>query len=134
EGGSSTMKSKFTPLLTALLAVMSAPAAMATPDGGIDAAINSFFAPIANAIFGFVFYPIPIGGGAAVPAMVLWLIIAATFFTAYFGFINLRGMKQGVKLIRGDYSDPNDTGEVSHFQALATALSGTVGLGNIAGV
>ncbi|HPF73111.1 MAG TPA: alanine/glycine:cation symporter family protein [Xanthomonadaceae bacterium] len=128
------MKSWLTSLLTALPAVVSAPAALAAPEGGIDAAINGFFAPIAGAIFGIVFYPIPIGGGAAVPAMVLWLIIAATFFTVYFGFINIRGMKQGVKLIRGDYSNPNDTGEVSHFQALATALSGTVGLGNIAGV
>lgn len=68
------------------------------------------------------------------PAMVLWLIIAATFFTLYFRFVNVRGFMQGLRLIRGDYSNPRDKGEVSHFQALATALSGTVGLGNIAGV
>jgi alanine or glycine:cation symporter, AGCS family len=55
-------------------------------------------------------------------------------FTVYFGAIQLKGFWHSIQLVRGDYSDPNDAGEVSHFQALATALSGTVGLGNIAGV
>jgi len=69
-----------------------------------------------------------------VPLIVLWLIIAAFSFTFYFGFINIRGFKHACKVVRGDFSDPKDPGEVSHFQALTTALSGTVGLGNIAGV
>ena len=55
-------------------------------------------------------------------------------FTFYFKFINLRAFKHGFELVRGDYHDPQAAGEVTHFQALATALSGTVGLGNIAGV
>ncbi|MGB3177550.1 MAG: alanine/glycine:cation symporter family protein, partial [Albidovulum sp.] len=55
-------------------------------------------------------------------------------FTLYFGFIQFRVIKHSIALVKGDYSDPDDAGEVSHFQALATALSGTVGLGNIAGV
>ena len=55
-------------------------------------------------------------------------------FTIYFGFIQFRAFRHAISLVRGDYSDPNDAGEVSHFQALTTALSGTVGLGNIAGV
>ncbi len=101
---------------------------------GADDRINAIFAPVANAISAVVFYPIPLGGEATMPAMVLWLIIAATFFTIYFRFINLRGFKQGLRLIRGDYSHRHDAGEVTHFQALSTALSGTVGLGNIAGV
>lgn len=101
-----------------------------TPDGRI----NALFAPIAEAIAFVVFYPIPVGNGNSMPAMVLWLIVAAVFFTMYFRFINVRGFKQGLRLIRSDFSDKNDTGEVTHFQALATALSGTVGLGNIAGV
>ncbi|MEM7636861.1 MAG: alanine/glycine:cation symporter family protein, partial [Pseudomonadota bacterium] len=54
--------------------------------------------------------------------------------TVYFGFIQVRGFKHSIQLVKGDYADPNDAGEVSHFQALTTALSGTVGLGNIAGV
>ncbi|MCB1561606.1 MAG: alanine:cation symporter family protein [Xanthomonadales bacterium] len=81
-----------------------------------------------------VFYSISFGPNTSLPLVVVWLVVASILLTLYFGFINVRGIKQGAKLIRGDYSDPNDTGEVSHFQALATALSGTVGLGNIAGV
>ena len=64
----------------------------------------------------------------------MWLVIAATIFTIYFGFIQFKAFGHSIALVKGDYSDPNDAGEVSHFQALATALSGTVGLGNIAGV
>lgn len=68
------------------------------------------------------------------PFIVLWLVLGAVFFTIYMKFINLRGIKHAFHLIRGDYDKPGDDGEVSHFQALVTALSGTVGLGNIAGV
>ena len=50
------------------------------------------------------------------------------------GFVNVKGFKHAIMLVKGDYDDPNNKGEVSHFQALTTALSGTVGLGNIAGV
>ena len=50
------------------------------------------------------------------------------------GFVNLRGFGHAIRLVRGDYADPNSAGEVSHFQALATAVSGTVGIGNIGGV
>lgn len=64
----------------------------------------------------------------------MWLLVAASIFTVYFGFIQFRGFRHSIQLVRGDYSDPKDAGEVSHFQALTTALSGTVGLGNIAGV
>ncbi len=50
------------------------------------------------------------------------------------GFVNVWGFKHAIQLVRGDYANPNDSGEVSHFQALATAVSGTVGIGNIGGV
>lgn len=103
-------------------------------DGGLDMAINAAFKPIADAVSWLVFYPIPVGFGITLPFVVLWLVLAAMFFTVYFGFINLRGFAQGFRLLRGDYAKPGDTGEVSQFQALSTALSGTVGLGNIAGV
>jgi AGCS family alanine or glycine:cation symporter len=72
--------------------------------------------------------------GFDMPLVVLWLILGAFFFTFYMGFINLRGVKHAVDLVRGLYDKKGDKGEVSHFQALVTALSGTVGLGNIAGV
>ncbi len=100
---------------------------------GIDETINAATAPIASFIGDIVFFKIPVFG-AQLPVVVLWLVVGAVFFTFYMGFINLRGFKHAIELVRGDYADPNSHGEVSHFQALATAVSGTVGIGNIGGV
>jgi len=100
---------------------------------GIDSQINEAIKPYADAVAGFIFSSFPIAG-VATPFILIWLITGATIFTFYFRFINFRGFKHGFELVRGDYSDPTAAGEVTHFQALATALSGTVGLGNIAGV
>ena len=72
--------------------------------------------------------------GAKVPLVVLWLFLGAIFFTVRMGFINIRGFRHAIQVTRGDYDKPGEEGEVSHFQALASALSATVGLGNIAGV
>ena len=72
--------------------------------------------------------------GTNVPFIVVWLLVGAIFFTVYMGLINVRGFWHAIRLTKGDYDDPDDHGEVSHFQALSSALSGTVGLGNIAGV
>src|SRR5690554_2951100 len=69
-----------------------------------------------------------------IPLVVLVLISGAIFFTFRFDFVNLRGVGHAVKVVAGKYDDPNNPGEVTHFQALSTALSATVGLGNIAGV
>lgn len=69
-----------------------------------------------------------------IPFIVVWLVAGAIFFTIKMRFINFRGIAQAFRLISGKYDDPEDKGEVSHFQALTTALSATVGLGNIAGV
>ncbi|EAR14188.1 amino acid carrier protein [Robiginitalea biformata] len=74
----------------------------------------------------------PITNG--IPFIVIWLVLGATFFTIRMGFINIRGFRHSLALARGKYDDPNAPGQVTHFQALATAVSGTVGLGNIAGV
>lgn len=71
----------------------------------------------------------------SIPLIVVWLILGALFFTIRMNFINVRGFKHAIHLVSGKYDDPNhDHGEVSHFQALTTALSATVGLGNIASV
>ena len=102
-------------------------------DIGIDEKINIAIKPYADAVAGFVFSSFPVAG-VQIPFVLVWLIVAATVFTFYFNFINLRAFKHGFQLVRGDYHDPEAAGEVTHFQALATALSGTVGLGNIAGV
>jgi AGCS family alanine or glycine:cation symporter len=71
-----------------------------------------------------------------IPFIVVWLVLGAIFFTVKMKFINFKGFRHAIDLVRGKYSDPNsmEVGEVSHFQALTTALSATVGLGNIAGV
>lgn len=99
----------------------------------IDSRIDRAVTPWADGVSDFVFSSIPVAG-VDIPFVLLWLIFAAIFFTFYFRFINVRAFKHGFELVRGDYSDPLAAGEVTHFQALATALSGTVGLGNIAGV
>ncbi len=68
------------------------------------------------------------------PAVVVWLVLGAVFFTLRMGFINLRGLGHAVRVTAGTYDNADDPGEISHFQALSSALSATVGLGNIAGV
>ena len=101
----------------------------------VDESINDFVQPISDFVFKYIFYPIPIPFTEnSIPFILAWLIIAATFFTVYFKFINLRSFKVGYDLIKGRYNEKDAPGEVTHFQALATAVSGTVGLGNIAGV
>lgn len=97
----------------------------------LDQKVNEIFAAVTGPFVSLIFAPIP---GTGFPWIVMWLVIAATIFTIYFGFVQFRFFGHAIGLVKGDYSDPNDAGEVSHFQALATALSGTVGLGNIAGV
>ena len=68
------------------------------------------------------------------PFIVLWLIVGAIFLTLRMGFINVRAFWHAIHVTRGRYTNPNEPGDVSHFDALSTALSATVGLGNIAGV
>lgn len=124
------MKNKFlTSLVGACLALLfSVTAAKAAT---VDETVNQIFAASTGWFVSLIFSPFP---GTSFPWIVGWLVVAATIFTLYFMFIQFRGFGHAISLVKGDYSDPNDAGEVSHFQALATALSGTVGLGNIAGV
>jgi len=68
------------------------------------------------------------------PFIVVWLIGGAAYLTFKMGFINIRAFKHAIDITRGKYDNHNDPGEISHFHALSSALSGTVGLGNIAGV
>jgi len=68
------------------------------------------------------------------PLIVLWLVVGGIVLTIFMGFINIRGFKHAIQVVRGKYDNPDEHGEVTHFQALTAALSATVGLGNIAGV
>ena len=123
------MKQRFSAavLAAAMLGASAAPGLAQS----IDETVNELFASSTGWFVAFIFSSFP---GTNFPWIVGWLVVAATVFTFYFAFIQFRAFGHSISLVKGDYSDPNDAGEVSHFQALATALSGTVGLGNIAGV
>ena len=104
----------------------------ADPEQNWEKSMDLFFgeyvvAPLASLLF----WPIP---GIEMPLVVAWLLGGAVFFTIKMRFVNLRLFKHAIDLVRGKFDDPQQVGEVSHFQALTTALSATVGLGNIAGV
>lgn len=105
----------------------------------INKSINGFMEPFTEAVCDVVFYTISIAG-EQVPVVLIWLVAAAVFSTIYMKFINITGFRTSIRIVRGlyDQSLKKDgskvSGQVSHFQALTAALSGTVGLGNIAGV
>lgn len=118
----------WTALAFAATALVQASCARAS---GIDEAVDKAFQPIARAMSEFVFFALPVGG-AELQLIVLWLIAGAVFFTFYFRFINIRGFVHAIRIVTGKLdSEPTGAGEVSHFQALTTAVSGTVGVGNI---
>ena len=121
---------------------------------GLDEQINEAFTPIANWWEGLILHNFL---GTGIPTIIILLVGGALFFTFYFGFVNIRHFSTAINTVRGKYdsleenikkkqksqiseslgitqSKKTDQGEVSHFQALATAVSGTVGNGNIAGV
>ncbi len=128
---------------------------------GFDERINEKFAPIATWWESVVFFPVSFSENIQVPFVVVLLVCGALFFTIYFSFVNIRKFALSIRIVRGKYDfldkeavpvkasavntttdgdvkqtikDESHHGEVNHFQALATAVSGTVGLGNIAGV
>ena len=112
-------------------------------DAGIGGALTSIDAwfgehvvgPIASVLFfDLAFWDNGTEGELQLPFIVVWLIAGALYFTFRFGFINIRAFRHAWVVTTGHYDDPDDPGEVTHFQALSSALSATVGLGNIAGV
>ena len=98
----------------------------------IDETLDSLIRPVADLVAGFIFFDITVMD-ASLPLIVIWLVAGGVFFTGYLGFINVRGFGTAVGLLfkRAPGHVP---GEISAFQALSTAVSGTVGIGNIAGV
>ncbi|MDH5552314.1 MAG: alanine:cation symporter family protein [Nitrosomonas sp.] len=99
----------------------------------IDKAIDTAFEPISNAVASVIFYSITVMN-LDIKIVLVWLVIAALFFTFYLGFINIRYFWHAIEVLRGKYDNNNAEGQINRFQALMTSLSGTVGLGNIAGV
>ncbi|OSY88018.1 D-alanine glycine permease [Tenacibaculum holothuriorum] len=144
-------------LLTLLLMIV--PMFTFAQEKGLAEKINEGFQPIADAWGSFVFYPVKLGGGVEMPLVIIMLLAAGLIFTILFKFVNIRLFPVSINIVRGKYDDVDhvtsgvmagdptpggdaietirvegEEGEVSHFQALTAALSGTVGLGNIAGV
>ena len=141
--------------LSSLLAALVFPIltyAQSSESIGIDEQIDQAFQPVSDFFSGLVFFQI-----AGIPFVLVLLVVSALFFTLYFGFPNIRHFFIAVNTVRGKYDeldhhesanqdlaidgdikdtikDESSEGEVSHFQALTTAVSGTVGNGNIAGV
>lgn len=116
-------------IVTTVLMLLLLPGLALADSGGLD----GFFASLNSALSAVIFFDL-YPGEAKLPFIVAWLIVGAVFLTVRFSFVNLRMMKHGLAVLRGKYRTKDDTGEVTSFQALTTALSATVGLGNIAGV
>ena len=91
--------------------------------------IDNIFGLFVGYLFAVLFYKI-----LGFPLIVLILLVGSITFTFYFRFINVRGFTHAIDIIKGKYDNPKDDGQISHFQALTSALSATIGLGNIAGV
>ncbi|CAL2087581.1 Alanine or glycine:cation symporter, AGCS family [Tenacibaculum sp. 190524A02b] len=148
------MKKKLLSLLMLLIPMLTF-----AQEKGLAEKINEGFKPVADAWGGIVFYPINLGGGVEMPLVIIMLLLAGLIFTIIFKFVNVRLFPVSINIVRGKYDDVDhatsgvmagdptpggdaietirvegEEGEVSHFQALTAALSGTVGLGNIAGV
>jgi AGCS family alanine or glycine:cation symporter len=140
--------------LYSLLFFVSSFSPLFAQEKGLDERINEAFTPIANWWEGLILHNF---FGTGIPTIIILLVGGALFFTVYFGFVNVRRFSTAINTVRGKYdsidhhesgnpelavagdvkgtiSDESKEGEVSHFQALATAVSGTVGNGNIAGV
>lgn len=129
------MKKIMTFLMLLLCSVQSANAM------NIDSFMAKHITPVSDAVANVIFYPIKFGQNTEIPVIIFWILIAGVFFTIYLKGIAIWGFKHSIDLLTkkpkiesGDNDDSSETGEVSAFQALMTALSGTIGLGAIAGV
>ena len=91
--------------------------------------VDEFFGIFVSYLAPILFYSIN-----GFPLIVLVLLAGGLIFTFYFKFINIRGFSHAISIVKGKYDNPDDIGQISHFQALTSALSATIGLGNIAGV
>ena len=99
----------------------------------IDQQIEIFLKPISDFITSIVFGSLSFYE-TQVPIIVLWLVFASLYFSVYFKFANVFYFKRALKVAIGRYDNPNHPGEITHFQSFTAAMSGTIGLGNIAGV
>ena len=99
----------------------------------VDEFMDTTVAPVSDAIAKVIFTSVPLPGGE-IPMIILWILFAGIFFTLYFKGVAVWGLKHAVEQLIKPSNKGDGSGEVSSFQALATALSGTIGIGSIAGV
>jgi AGCS family alanine or glycine:cation symporter len=92
--------------------------------------LNDLLGATVGLIFTFLFYDF----GTGFPLIIAVLVAGGVYYTFFFGWLSIRAFTHSIDVIRGRFDNPNDPGEISHFQALTSALSATVGLGNIGGV
>ena len=123
-------------------------AAISKVNAAIEPALADTLGKVNGVVWGALMFDASFGGledqkyadangepkAVAFPFIVGVLMVGALFFTLFFRFINFRGFRHAINVVRGKYDNPEDKGEISHFRALTSALSATVGLGNIAGV
>ena len=153
------MKQKVLRIAASASAMFLLPLVAQAQEKGLDQRIDDAFKPVADWFEAVVFTKLPLSPPFDVPIVLFLLIFGAAFFTVAFGFVNIRRFALALRVVSGKYdsvdshaaspkaevemvdgditrtaADESRIGEVSHFQALATAVSGTVGLGNIAGV
>ncbi len=122
------MNKILTVLLTLLVGIQQASAV------NVDAFMDKHIAPISDAVASVIFFPINVCG-SEVPLIIFWILAAGIIFTLYFRGVSIWGLKHAVEILTKPSEKSEDgCGEVSSFQALATALSGTIGIGSIAGV
>lgn len=117
-----------------LLSLLPLAAASAQPTGFM-ATVDNAMGTVNGLISSVFFFDVAFwSADITIPLVVIWLVVGSTFLTIRMGFINIRAFGHALQVTAGKFTDPKSPGEVSHFQALTTALSATVGLGNIAGV
>ena len=119
--------------VSALILMMMTSVTLAAEPAMATSTLNEYFGVINGYLAAVFFYDV-MPGEANMPFIVGWLVVGAVFLTIRMSFINLRMFRHAYHILRGKYSSPATEGEVTSFQALTTALSATVGLGNIAGV
>ncbi|MCF8060417.1 MAG: alanine:cation symporter family protein [Bacteriovoracaceae bacterium] len=100
-------------------------------EDGFEATVNQTFGLLNHTYAQFLFWPVPI---INLPLILFVMVSGGIFFTFRYGFLNLTMYRHAIDVVKGDYDHPDHEGDITHFQALTSALSATVGLGNIAGV
>jgi len=130
------VKTRLAALVLGLMMTLLAPTVFAAEEAvGFGESVDQLFGVLVGYVYAVTFFDV-LGfvDGVTLPFAVAWLAVGAIYFTFRMGFVNIRAFGHAIKCVRGKYDDPKDIGETTHFQALSTALSATVGLGNIAGV